>query len=290
MHHWAVNVLVCISWPQGVAYNFNFLTSHSNVPLRATKLYLEPVSGKPQSTRCSRSSQTLPRGSGGDTFSHPPAREGRREESGSHSDIDLQPGQRAISPETQLSLYTENTFIHALTARCMNPHVPSPSLCICQHTCPRTCFGWLHWKEVPKSHCLAGGNTPWKWHCHLKQTKQIRLLKNPLYIPVLWLLNTASIRLACIHWQGKWRKGALTPAPQCIEPLDWTDSSTDIPAVCWWPLTSGPVHFSLSRFFSFLNSLIRESESCVKSSINHSVFAGCDVYIITSSEIWKPLF
>lgn len=79
----------------------------------ATNLYLEPASGTPQSTRRSRSSQTLPRGSGGDTCPRSPTHGGRREESGSRSDIDLQPGRPVISPETQTPYHTPQTHSHA---------------------------------------------------------------------------------------------------------------------------------------------------------------------------------
>lgn len=75
-----------------------------------TEPHLEPASGTPQSTRRSRSSQTLPRGSGGDTCPRFPSHEGRREESGSRSNIDLQPGRPVISPEIQQLSHTEDTL------------------------------------------------------------------------------------------------------------------------------------------------------------------------------------
>lgn len=87
----------------------------------ANKLYLEPASGTPQSTRRSRSSQTLPRGSGGDTCPRPPAHEGRREASGSRSNIGLRPGRPVISPEIQQPLHTEATYT-CTNVQCMNTH------------------------------------------------------------------------------------------------------------------------------------------------------------------------
>lgn len=54
--------------------------------------------------------------------------------------------------------------------------INSPSPYTCPHTCPQTCFGWQRWKEVLVWHCLAGGNTLWKWHCRLKQTEQTKML------------------------------------------------------------------------------------------------------------------
>lgn len=55
------------------------------------------------------------------------------------------------------------------------PNIHSPFLCTCPRTYPQTCSGWPRWRGEPVWHCLAGGNTLWKWHCHLKQTKQARL-------------------------------------------------------------------------------------------------------------------
>lgn len=79
--------------------------------LLSANFYLEPASGTLQSTRRYRSSQTLLHGSGGDTFLHPPAHEERTERSGSHNNIDLQPGRPVISPEIQVALYTADTLI-----------------------------------------------------------------------------------------------------------------------------------------------------------------------------------
>ena len=93
--------------------------------LRATKHYLEPASGTPQSTRCSRSSRTLPRGSGGDTCPHPPAHGGRREELGSRSDIDLQPRRPAFSPEIQRPLNTEDKYA-MMHSHIQNSPLPHP--------------------------------------------------------------------------------------------------------------------------------------------------------------------
>lgn len=136
----------------------------------AVEVYLEPASGTPQSTRRSRSSRTLPRGSGGGTSPRPPAREGRREESGSRSNIDLRPGRPAISPEIQQPLHTDT---HRCTRCTMHEqtHIHSPSPCTCPRTCPRTCFEWPSWREAPEWHCLASGNTLWKWRCRLKHTE-----------------------------------------------------------------------------------------------------------------------
>lgn len=81
------------------------------------------MSGTQQSTRRSRSSRTLPRGSGGDTCPRPPAHEGRREESGSRSDTDLQPGRPAFSPKIQQPLDTIDTF-RCIHVQCINPTAP----------------------------------------------------------------------------------------------------------------------------------------------------------------------
>lgn len=78
----------------------------------ATGLYLEPVSGTPQSTPRSRSSRTLPPGSGADTCPRSPTRGGRREESGSRSDIDHQPRRPVISPETEAPRHTLKIHSH----------------------------------------------------------------------------------------------------------------------------------------------------------------------------------
>lgn len=93
------------------------------VLLWAAERHLEPVSGTPQSTRRSRSSRTLPRGSGGDTCPRPPAREGRREESGSRRDTDLQPGWPASSPKIRPSLNTVDTF-RCIHVQCIHPTTP----------------------------------------------------------------------------------------------------------------------------------------------------------------------
>ena len=90
--------------------------------MRTAELYLEPASGTQQSTRDSRSSQTLPHGSVGDTCPRPPAHGGRKEVLGSHSNSDLQPGQPAISPETQLPLYTASKLTYT-TVQCMNTRI-----------------------------------------------------------------------------------------------------------------------------------------------------------------------
>lgn len=92
----------------GVPFYLNvpFIYCYDCAARLAPSLYLEPASGTPQSTRRSRNFQTLPRGSGGGTCPHSPTHGGRREESGSRSDIDLQPGQPVISPEIQKQYYT----------------------------------------------------------------------------------------------------------------------------------------------------------------------------------------
>lgn len=74
----------------------------------ATGRYLEPVSGTPQSTRHCRSSRTLRLDSGGHTRPRSPAHGGRREATGSRSDIDLLTGRPGIFPGTDIRHH--NTF------------------------------------------------------------------------------------------------------------------------------------------------------------------------------------
>lgn len=99
--------------------------------------YLEPVSGTQQRTLHSRSSRTLRLDSGADTRPHFPARGGRREGTGSRSDIDLLTGRLGIFPGTE-------TRRHSALSGTNNPqrqNSASPSPCTCPHTCPQTCFG-----------------------------------------------------------------------------------------------------------------------------------------------------
>lgn len=99
--------------------------------------YLEPVSGTQQRTLHSRSSRTLRLDSGADTRPHFPARAGRREGTGSRSDIDLLTGRLGIFPGTE-------TRRHSALSGTNNPqrqNSASPSPCTCPHTCPQTCFG-----------------------------------------------------------------------------------------------------------------------------------------------------
>lgn len=223
-------------FPACMQRDFPWVSSHG-AQLRlcckvlATELYLEPASGTPQSTRRSRSFRTPPRGSGGDTSPRSQAHEGRREGSGSHSDIDLRPERPTISPENTAAV-TRWGHTHKLTTR-EHTHVPSPSPCTCPRTCPQTCFGWPRWREVPEWHCLACGSTLWKWRCHLKQTEA------KCYTPTGKRTIVYSGFMVTEHSFHQIGLCSLTPDEEIPQRLS-TNSSTYSPAVCWWPLTSGP--------------------------------------------------
>lgn len=75
----------------------------------ATGRYLEPVFGTPQSTRHCRSSQTLRLDTGGHTRPRSPAHGGRREGTGSRSDIDLPTARPGFFPGTDIRHH--NTFL-----------------------------------------------------------------------------------------------------------------------------------------------------------------------------------
>lgn len=158
------------------------------------------MSGTPQRTCHFHSSQTPLRGTGRDTCPRPPAHEGRREESGSRSNIALQPELPAISPEVQQTALWQWGQAHTAHKHTHISGAHSPSLCTCPHTCPQTCFGWQRWREELLWHCLAGENNPWKWHCHLKETKtnqgvtHYHRTKHTVASPVFWLLSTASLK------------------------------------------------------------------------------------------------
>lgn len=178
--------------------------------------YLEPASGTPQSTRRSHSSQTPARGTGWDTFPRPPVRAGRREESGSHSDTDLRPGRPASSPGKTKTKQTNNTAAVKNHVGVWGVGMYSawfrkvpPSPCTGPHICPRTCFGWPCWTEEPELRCPAGGNTLWKWHCRLRKNNPKcysprGINKKNNNTAVLWLLSSASIGSASVHW-SLWR-------------------------------------------------------------------------------------
>lgn len=158
------------------------------------------------------------------------------------------------SPARTASDFSWNTDAISHTAdtltctnvQCMNKHIVSPSPCTCPHTCPQTCFGWRRWREGPEWHCLAGGNSLWKWRCHLKHTKPKRytateeMTHNRLQFYGYWAQLPSDWPLFTDPW---WRDptGILPRVYWGSDlPADSTNSSTDIPAVCWWPLTSGP--------------------------------------------------
>lgn len=237
---WPTHFISQDSYLVCVVYKLQWLCSqHTH-----TKCYLEPASGTPQRTCHFHSSQTLPLSSGGDTCPRPPARGGRRETLGSRSDTALQPELPATSPETKQPLYSECT--EPRRAQPINTYAAcSPSPCTCPRTCPQTCSGWQRWRGALRWHCRAGGNSLWKWHCHLKEkTHQdvTQRQKNTTLWDVLgdWTqLPSKQLPAADPWWWDPvgtlCRSAEALTCPQ-TEPLN----SVYILAAWWWPLTAGP--------------------------------------------------